>query len=315
MSHPHSGGGRCRFSTPGEAPVGIRCCDDRGRLIYICIPAYDEARTVGLLLWKIRQVMTEFPRDYQLLVLNDGSTDDTEEVLAPYLRVLPVTVLRHDERQGYAASVERLIRETVARSTHPRRDVAVFLQADFTEAPEDIPTLIRRIEGGADVVGGAPEGEPQELPRLLRWSRRGLPWLLRGAPLPAEIRDPFSGFRAYRVSVLKRAINESNGHALISGQAWAANVELLLAVAPHARRTEAAETSVRYHLRQRPTRFRPWNTLLEMWDLSRRAVQLSAAPGSEQAADRDASGGPKDARQGTRPRRGRNAQRSSGDER
>ena len=65
-------------------------------MIYICIPALNEARTIGVLLWKIRQVMDEFPRDYHVLVLDDGSTDDTREVLEPYLRVLPVTVLRNE---------------------------------------------------------------------------------------------------------------------------------------------------------------------------------------------------------------------------
>ena len=43
-------------------------------MIYICIPAYNEADTVGVLLWKIRRVMENFPRDYELLVLDDAST-------------------------------------------------------------------------------------------------------------------------------------------------------------------------------------------------------------------------------------------------
>ena len=46
-------------------------------MIYVCIPSFDEAPTVGLLLWKIRQVFAAFPREYQLLVLDDGSTDTT----------------------------------------------------------------------------------------------------------------------------------------------------------------------------------------------------------------------------------------------
>ncbi len=243
-------------------------------MIYICIPAYNEARTIGVLLWKIRQVMTDFPRDYQLLVLDDGSTDDTQEVLAPYLRVLPLKVLRNARTEGYAASVERLIREAVSLSSHPRRDVAITLQGDFTEAPDDIPALLRRIEGGADVVG-AVVSESGEVPRALRWSRRGLPWLLRGTVLPEAIGDPLSGFRAYRIAVLKKALAEQNGNALLTREGWAANVELLLAVAPHARKTEAAEISLRYDRRQRPTRFRPWQTVVALWKLPRRAARAS----------------------------------------
>jgi glycosyltransferase involved in cell wall biosynthesis len=239
-------------------------------LIFICIPAYNEADTVGVLLWKIRRVMSDFPRDYELLVLDDASTDATQDVLAPYARVLPLTVLRNEHRLGYAASLERLIREAVTRATHPRRDTVVVLQADFTEQPEDIPVLVRRIEGGADVVEAAVVQDGESTPRVLRWSRRGMPWLLRRASLPEGIRDPLTGFRAYRVAVLRKAVNERNGNALLETEGWAANVELLLAVAPYTRRAEATEATRRYDRRTRPTRFRPWDTLVQIWDVARR---------------------------------------------
>jgi len=248
-------------------------------LIYICIPAYNEAATVGLLLWKIRQVMGEFPRDYELLVVDDASTDDTDEILAPYSRVLPLTILRNEERQGYAPSLERLIREAVRRSSHPRRDVIITLQADFTEAPGAIPTLVKRIEGGADVVSAVATRD-SEVPRLQRWTRRSIPLLLRNAGIPEGVRDPLTGFRAYRVGVLKRAIAERNGGPLLVQQGWAANVELLMAVAPHSRRADDTEVGQRFDLRQRETRFQPWPTLVNIWNLSRLPRKLPSATDS-----------------------------------
>jgi dolichol-phosphate mannosyltransferase len=267
-------------------------------VIYICIPALDEAPTVGVLLWKIRQVMTEFGRDFHLLVLDDGSTDHTQEVLEPYARVLPLTVLRNERTQGYPAAVERLLREAVARSTHPKRDVAVLLQGDFTESPGDIPALVRKVEGGADVVGTTVAGTDAERPRAERWARRGLPWLLSGRAIPREIRDPLSGFRAYRVAVLKRALAESEGKPLLSRPGWAANVELLLAVTPHVRRADVAEVSLRYTRRDRTTRFHPWGTVVEVWNLARRAPRRPPAPA--QAAAPAPEGAPKPPRRGER---------------
>ena len=82
-------------------------------MIYVCIPSHNEAATIGLLLWKVRQVFAGFPREYQLLVLDDGSTDATGEILAPYARVLPLTVVRHSRRLGYAASVQELFRTAI----------------------------------------------------------------------------------------------------------------------------------------------------------------------------------------------------------
>lgn len=237
-----------------------------------------------MLLWRIRQVMAEFPRDYHLLVLDDGSTDDTEDVLAPYVQVLPLTVLRNERREGYARSLDRLVREAVRRATHPRRDMVVTLQADFTEAPEDIPSLIRRMEGGADVVTAAVVEHGEEQSRLFSWARKGIPWLLRRRLLP-EVRDPLSGFRAYRVSSLKRALAERGDDPLLTREGWLANAELLMSVIPHARRMEEAEVSMRPARRQRPTRFHPWSTVRELWSFARATRPLAPSGSASEGAD------------------------------
>ena len=80
-------GGRAAPSSAGEpAP-----------LIYVCIPVHDEARTVGVLLWKVRKVLAELQRDYEILVLDDASTDDTPATLGRYRKVLPLMVLARRE--------------------------------------------------------------------------------------------------------------------------------------------------------------------------------------------------------------------------
>src|SRR5438270_2990316 len=80
-----SGARTCRCSTfrHGATPerkfgLNVRF-PSRRSLLYICIPAYDEAPTVGLLLWRIRKVFQEYPREYEIIVFNDGSTDATQE--------------------------------------------------------------------------------------------------------------------------------------------------------------------------------------------------------------------------------------------
>src|SRR5690242_21734274 len=100
----------------------------RGRsLLYICIPAYDEAPTVGLLLWRIRKVFQEYPREYEILVFNDGSTDATAETLQAYTEVLPLTIMGAEKHVGYARALDALSREVSRRTRYPRRDAMIVI--------------------------------------------------------------------------------------------------------------------------------------------------------------------------------------------
>ncbi len=249
-------------------------------MIYLCIPTHNEARTVGVLLWKVRKVLGEFGRDYRLLVLDDASTDDTAEVLERYRRKLPLTVIRSEERLGYARAVERLLREAVELAPYPKRDSAVVLQADFTENPDDIVELQKILEGGADIVAGALP-ERVDAPKPVRWGRKLARHALGRVHGGAPVSDPICGLRLYRIIVLKKAFRElSEGESLVSSEGWAANVEFLARLAPHARRIEEVPLDLRYELQTRPSRFRTWPTLLSLFKLRR--------PGSRWWRDLDA---------------------------
>ena len=226
-------------------------------MIYICIPAHNEERTIGVVLWKIRQVMASFPRDYQILVANDASSDKTADVLAPYLGVLPLSVLHLDRRRGYAGALELLLREAARRADYPKRDVIVTLQADFSDDPEHLTAMLKRVEAGADVVC-TNAALPETATRAARWSRKIGQGLLRRRRWPEGVTDPLSGFRAYRVYTVRKAIEQAGGGRLLTWDGSAANVELLTRVLPHARRTDAFETSIRSDRQQRPTRQSFW---------------------------------------------------------
>lgn len=94
-------------------------------MLFICIPVYNEAPTIGVLLWRIRKVFQEQTREYEVLVYDDGSTDATAETIEPYTRVLPLTILGGKEHLGYGAAVEALLRAAARRTRYPRRDAAV----------------------------------------------------------------------------------------------------------------------------------------------------------------------------------------------
>lgn len=238
-------------------------------MIYVCIPSHDEGPTVGLVLWKIRKVFGEFGREYQLLVADDASTDRTAETLEPYLKVLPLTVVRHKKRAGYAGSVEALLRLALERSDRPRRDCAVVMHADFSHGPQFLPDLVRQLESGADLVvaEGTLSGEPSRAHRVIR---RLAPRIVGGAKVEG-VRDTVSGFLAVRLSSLRLALKDRD-ERLLETDGWAANAELIARLSRQARRVATIPVVERHDLRARPSRVEPWSLARELWS-ARRAVR------------------------------------------
>jgi len=252
-------------------------------MIYVCIPSHNEAETIGLVLWKIRKVFEEFPREYQILVGDDGSTDRTPEVLEPYTRVLPLTVFRSETRRGYARTVEALLVHALALTDRPKRDSAVLMQADFTHGPQYLPEFVKRLDSGADLVVGEARKLTGEASRARRLARRWASRLLRRGVRVEGVSDLVSGFVAVRLVVL-RPILKSGGRTL-HAEGWSANAELVGKSARQSRRVESVPVEERYDLRSRSSRVRPWEALRDAWRAGGR-IKLPAPqrPGSGAAA-------------------------------
>src|SRR5207248_5107848 len=230
---PYSAAGAVHGSRHGDRRLGrvsLAPLDCRA-MIYVCVPVHNEARTAGLVLWKVRQVFTAFPREYELLVLDDASTDDTREVLATYAKVLPMTIVTHRERRGYASSLEELLRLALQRTDRPKRDCAITLHADFVHSPERMEDMVKHLESGADLVVAELVEQRGRVSRAQGLARRWTPRLLRVAGL----RDTVSGFLALRLIVLRQALRRDTSQFLRT-EGWCASAELVARLAPHARR-------------------------------------------------------------------------------
>ncbi|MGH7668906.1 MAG: glycosyltransferase family 2 protein [Gemmatimonadaceae bacterium] len=236
-------------------------------MLYICIPAFNEAPTIGLLLWRIRKVFQQYSREHEVVVFNDGSTDDTVDLLKPYHDVLPLTVIGGREHVGYAAALDALARTVSRRTRYPRRDALITMQGDFTDPPEHLSELVKRFEGGADLV--VAERSPAGLPTPARRLRRVAPWIVRPSSTVPGVSDPFGSLRLYRIAVIRDLIAEYGDRPIAQAEGWGANVELLVRTAKFARRIETVPLDARYDLRPRESRVRPWNDALALYRTAR----------------------------------------------
>jgi len=238
-------------------------------MIYVCVAARNNAETVGLLLWKIRQVFSQSTREYQLLVADGGSSDETPDVLQRYQRALPLTIVPVGTAGVYAA----LLDEAARRSDRHKRDTVVLIPGDFTVSPEGVPELMRRIESGADLaVAETPE---EHLSLAWRLLRRFTPWLLRpGIRLPG-IRDVLSGCLAVRLIAVRNVLRVREEGPLLVTDGLSARAELVARLAAAARQITAVPVPCSPRAATAPGR-----VLAAAMQLRRlgRQVRLSPAP-------------------------------------
>lgn len=247
-------------------------------MVYFLVPAYEEEGTLGLLLYKIRQVMEQVNRDYVVVVLDDGSGDATSKVAERYRKLLPVKLLHHARNCGLGPCLDRLVREAVRLSYYPERDVAIVIEADFSWSPDAVPEMVREIEAGSDIVVGArthPESETVDAPTSHRFSARFVSTVLRAVMPLAGVTDYTSTFRAYRVGTLKRAI-EVHQEGLITSHHEAANVELLLRLGRFHPKFAEVPVQCRYDIRPRQTRHEWRRSIKEQLSLTGRVDRVAA---------------------------------------
>ncbi len=154
--------------------------------ITVLVPAYNEELAIGKVLEEIQTVLEQHPElDWEILVVNDGSSDRTGEIA----RAAGARVVDHNTNLGYGASLKTGIR----RSSY---ELIVTTDADGTYPASRIPDLVEAM-ATTEMAVGARTGERVQIPALRRpakWCLRKLAEYLTGVEIP----DLNSGLRCFR---------------------------------------------------------------------------------------------------------------------
>jgi dolichol-phosphate mannosyltransferase len=231
----------------------------RSRVI-IVLPAYNEEANLGRLLERIQEAMTESFLPYHVVVVDDGSSDRTYEILVQYSSRIPITVNRHETNQGLGATIRDGL--YVAAQMAAGNDVIVTMDSDETHTPGLILRMARMIREGYDVVI-ASRFAPEARVYGLSIGRRLMSYLGSLAcrtlfPTPG-VRDFTCGYRAYRAGALKAAMARY-GDEFVHADGFQCMVDILLKLRREDVIFGEAPLILRYDLKRSASKMRVFRT-------------------------------------------------------
>lgn len=164
----------------------------------VVIPAFNEAGRIAQTIKETKEFLEESNYDYEIIVVNDGSADETEEVISS-LSGGPVKIISRSENRGKGAAIQAGVKAA-------SKGLILFMDADNATKINDITGLREAIQNGADIaigsrrVEGANIKTPQPLYRV--WIGRFGNLLIR-VILGLKLQDTQCGFKLFKKEAAK----------------------------------------------------------------------------------------------------------------
>lgn len=184
----------------------------------LIIPAYNEESRLSSTLNTVDAYLSGLGKSYEIIVVNDGSSDDTQKVLKEQIaRTSALRIISYKDNcgKGYA------VRQGIFAS---RGDYVMFSDADLSAPIDELPKLLNAVENGYDVAVGsrAVKGAviPVHQPLYRELGGKGLNLVIRALAVPG-IHDTQCGFKLFKGDVAREVFAK----CFLDG--WSFDVEIL----------------------------------------------------------------------------------------
>lgn len=175
---------------------------DKKLSLSIIIPTYNEERTIGKTLQRIQ--LTDIPLPYQVIVVDDGSSDNTGNAIKEQEKQMnALQIMKHKKNRGKGAAVTTGIKKATG-------DIILIQDADLEYHPKDIPRLIKPIIDGkvAVVYGTRLRVKPKffgkdKTPLLLHFFGNKMLSFLTSILYGSKITDMETGYKVFHRNALE----------------------------------------------------------------------------------------------------------------
>ncbi len=228
-------------------------------MIHVVLPAYNEEAGLARLLPAMARALEPRAEAYRVIVVDDGSTDRTAEVVRSQRQ--PIHLIVHRTNQGLGATIRDGL--AAALDSAADEDVIVTLDADDSHDPMLIPPMAEKVRQEYDVVV-ASRYRPGSASHGVSALRTATSWgasLLMRCTLPTPgIRDFTCGFRAYRTRIIRDVVARNpDRFERLSG--FECMVDLLLQLRRADARFAEVPMILRYDRKESVSRMRVWRTI------------------------------------------------------
>jgi len=173
-------------------------------VISVVIPAFNEEKTIGNVIQETIQTLESLKLPYEIIVVDDGSTDRTREIANRY----KVNVLSNGKNQGKGYALRKGF-------TCAQGNIIVTIDADGAHNPKEIPDLINPLFNGVDMVTGSRFlGQERNHTSKLRMLGNHMINLIVMILTGKRITDSQTGLRAFKREFLKKIDLQSYGYEI-----------------------------------------------------------------------------------------------------
>jgi dolichol-phosphate mannosyltransferase len=193
-------------------------------MIYILLPAFNEENNLPGLLDEINA--RDWAWKYNVVIVNDGSTDKTQEIACSFALRMPLTLLNHKVNLGLGKALRTGL--NYLSDILSDNDAVVTMDADQTHPVELINALKEKLDSGFDIVVASrfcPGGEQINIPMHRRFLSFCANFLINILWPIENIRDYTSGFRIFSAAVIKK-LSKIYGEDIIKEKGFTSTVEL-----------------------------------------------------------------------------------------
>ncbi|WP_058485114.1 glycosyltransferase family 2 protein [Defluviitalea phaphyphila] len=178
--------------------------------IIIGLPAYNEEKALPQLLEKIKNVKRTITYPLEIIIINDGSTDNTRKILEEYQsKYSYIKVINHNKNKGLGAAIKTLFYTVI--KNYKDSDFLVTMDSDNTHNPSHIIKMIKRMENeNLDLIIASrftKGGKEIGVPIIRKLYSRGAKYFFKIFFGIKNINDYSSGFRVYRIGYIRKSID------------------------------------------------------------------------------------------------------------